>query len=104
MNHELHLRAFRDRAAGTFCLRNTSGNTCAGVRPRVPIRPRAAPLRAQWSRNAMTGVLECRWVIEEPVEPHACSKATRVAFKTRVRALCRKAAGMHPPSRQYIHG
>ena len=105
MNNKLHLRAVRHRAAGTVHPYKASSGIWTRVRPVVsaPTQSQATPLRARWSRNAITGMLECHWAADTANKPHPRMKAARVAFKSRMHWRIRN-AGLRPPSRQYAHG
>jgi len=105
MNYKLHLFAGRRRAAGTFHPFKASNGSRARMRPgvAVSIQHACAPLCARWSRNAVTGALECRWIPEAPVEPRRHAKAVCRSFKARMHRRSRS-AGLRPPSRLSIHG
>ena len=102
--NKLYLRAVRRRAAGAIQHHKAWG-TWNRVRPTMAVAPlhHAASLHAQWRRNAVTGVLECRWMADAPVEPRPRLSAGRFASKFRTQWRLR-GAGMRPPSRQCANG
>lgn len=105
MNNNIHRCAGRRRPAGTFHPFKIINGSLARVRPLVAVSTQhaAASLCARWSRNALTGVLECHWVPEAPVEPYPRMKAVRRISVARVQRRFRR-ADLRPPSCQSIHG
>lgn len=105
MNSKLHLCAVRRRAAGTFHPFNAPNGNRNRARPSVAVSTQhaTAPLRSRWSRNPVTGVLECRWASEVSTEPQPRMKAVRRILKARLHWRSRS-AGLRPPSRLSIHG
>jgi hypothetical protein len=103
--NKLQWRAARLRAASTFHPRSASRGLIR-VRHAVsttlmhhdaPMRG-AAPLRAQWFRNPVSGVLECRWTADAGTEPPMRRAVMPLHAVTRMpRRISR--AGMRPPSR-----
>nr|WP_199048731.1 hypothetical protein [Dyella sp. ASV24] len=105
MNSKLHLCAGRRRAAGAFYPFNAPNGRRNRARPSAAVSNQhaTAPLSARWSRNAVTGRLECHWASDVSTEPHPCMKAVRRILKVRMHRRSRS-AGLRPPSRFYVHG
>ncbi|ULU24474.1 hypothetical protein [Dyella terrae] len=105
MNNKLHLCAGRRRAVGTFHPYKAPNGSRTRVRHSVAVltQQTTAPLSARWSRNAVTGALECHWAPEASTEPHPRMKAVRRIVHARMHRRSRS-AGLRPPSRLYIHG
>ncbi|GLQ94476.1 hypothetical protein [Dyella acidisoli] len=103
--NKLYLRAVRRRAAGAIHLHKTWGGTLHRVRSAAAVAPLhyAAPLHAQWRRNAATGVLECHWVADAPAQPRPRLSSARFTSKFRMQWRPR-GAGMRPPSRLCANG
>jgi hypothetical protein len=106
--NKLQLRAARPRTASTFH-RRKAWQGASHVRQAVSVITLNAParrvhsLRAQWFRNPVSGVLECRWIADTTTEPpvhggHVRFQHTLIHHVLRMpRRLHR--ARMRPPSR-----
>ncbi|RDS84263.1 hypothetical protein [Dyella psychrodurans] len=103
--NKLYLRAVRRRAASAPHHHKAWRGSWNRARPDVAVSPshHAAPLHAQWHRNAVTGVLECHWVCDAPDEPSPGLRSRHVVSKFRMQWRLRS-AGMRPPSCQYANG
>ena len=105
----LHLHAGRHRAVG-LRHRQPAGAVLSMHLPRVvpahvqqrdAAAPQRATLHAHWSRNAVTGAMECQWTVDAParrarhrlIKPHhrICRMHRRGSF-----------AGLRPPSRSCL--
>jgi hypothetical protein len=104
--NKLQLRAVRPRTASTFHRRKASlgfsrlrhAVSAVTLHHDVPVR-RATPLRAQWSRNPVSGALECRWVADTTTtEPPVRHGNVLIHPVLRMPRRIHR-AGMRPPSR-----
>ncbi|GFZ96565.1 hypothetical protein [Dyella caseinilytica] len=103
--NKLQLRAARPRTASTFHRRKASRGisrlrhvlSAVTLHHDVPVR-HSTPLRAQWSRNPVSGALECRWIVDATMEPPMYRGSVH---RHPVIRMPRRTshAGMRPPSR-----
>jgi hypothetical protein len=109
--NKLQLRAARPRTASTFHRRTALNGAMRRLKHAVPATPRhddacvrhGASLRAQWFRNTVTGVLECRWVADAITEP-PMHRGTVHGYTVLRMPRRTQRADMRPPSRQLANG
>ena len=105
--NNLHLHAVRRHAANTFHRRKASNRALSQSGHVMPVRApgndAALRLRAQWSHNAVSGTLECRWISEALAEPHPHMSAIRPSSLIRMHRHVHR-ADMRPPSCKCANG
>jgi hypothetical protein len=105
--NNLHLHAVRRHAATTFHRCKASDGALGRSGHAMPVStPRndaALPLRAQWFRNTVSGVLECCWAPQVPAEPLPRLSAARRPSLVRMHRRVYR-VGMRPPSHKRANG